>query len=79
MLLTFCINAFEIHIRGKQEVERLLHVNAAHVVAMRIDPMPEGATLDLTIYSNTHVFRVPLVGRNLTAFSAWQVYVEGQK
>lgn len=75
MLLTFCINEMEVHV--KRDAERLLYINAAHVTAIRIDPTSEGA--DATIYGNTHVFRVPLVGRNLTTVSAWQVYVEGQK
>jgi hypothetical protein len=75
MLLTFCINEMEVHV--KRDSERLLYINAAHVTAIRIDPTSEGA--DATIYVNGQVFRVPFVGRNLTAVSAWQVYVEGQK
>lgn len=75
MLLTFCVNEMAVHV--KRDVERLLYINAAHVTAILIDPTSEGA--DALIYGNTHVFRVPLVGRNLTAVSAWQVYVEGQK
>lgn len=80
MLLTFCINEMEVHVKG--DVERLLCINAAHVTAIRIDPSittSAGTTFDATIYVNGQVFRVPFVGRNLTAVSAWQVYVEGQK
>jgi hypothetical protein len=84
MLLTFCINEFEIQVLGKCEVEKLLHVNAAHVVAIQVHPStptPRGSVRpsDATIYTHAHTFRVWLSGRNLTAFSAWQVYVEGQK
>jgi len=75
MLLTFCINEMEVHV--KRDVERLLYINAAHVIAIRIEPTSEGA--DAVIYSNGQQFRVPFVGRNLTAVSAWQQYVEGQK
>ena len=84
MLLTFCINEFEIHILGKREVEKLLHVNAAHVVAIQVHPSTpnnrgKASPSDATIYTNVHMFRVWLSERNLTAMSAWQAYVEGQK
>ena len=75
MLLTFCINEIEVHV--KRDAERLLYINAAHVIAIRIEPASEGA--DAVIYGNGQQFRVPFIGRNLTAVSAWQAYVEGQK
>lgn len=75
MLLTFCINEMEVHV--KRDTERLLFLNAAQVIAIRIEPTSGG--VDAVIYGNGQQFRVPFVGRNLTAVSAWQAYVEGQK
>jgi len=75
MLLTFCINEMEVHV--KRDTERLLFFNAAHVIAIRIEPTSEGA--DAVIYGNGQQFRVPFIGRNLTAVTTWQVYVEGQQ
>lgn len=82
MLLTFCINEMEVHV--KRDAERLLYINAAQIVALQIEPntnTQNGAALDLLIYGKDSdgCWRVPLIGQNLTAFSAWQVYVEGQK
>jgi len=88
MLLTFCINAFDIHILGKQEEERLLYMNAAHVVALQVEPRTSScatprnkAVSELLIYSKDSdgPWRVPLIERNLIAFAAWQRYVEGQQ
>ncbi len=84
MLLTFCVNAFDIYIRGKQEEERLLYMNAAHVVALQVEPCTSqrhGAAPELLIYSKDSdgPWRVPLIERNIVAFTAWQQYVEGQK
>jgi len=84
MLLTFSINAFDIHILGKQEEERLLYMNAAYIVALQVEPSTSprhGAALELLIYSKDSdgPWRVPLIERNLVAFAAWQQYVEGQE
>jgi hypothetical protein len=79
MLLTFCINE-----QKEDAQKRLLFISAAHIVALQVEPnasTQHGVACDLLIYgtdSGEH-WRVPLIGRNLTAFDAWQVYVEGQK
>lgn len=82
MLLTFCINEMEVHV--KRDVERLLYINAAQIVALQIEPntnTQNGAALDLLIYGKDSdgCWRVPLIERNLIAFAAWQQYAEGQK
>lgn len=84
MLLTFCVNAFDIHILGTQEEEQLLYMNAAHVVALQVEPRTSPrnrAVSELLIYSKDSdgPWRVPLIERNIVAFTAWQQYVEGQK
>ena len=76
MLLTFCINEMEVHV--KRDTERLLHISAAHVAAIQINPTTTSsggsaiAARDAVIYGNGQQFRVPFIGRNLTAVSAWQ-------